>query len=96
MASTLEQEILDKFHQLDGAAQSRVIEKMRGIIKSRDEDFDFDSWLSEMDKLRIPPQIEENGKMLSASELLAEVREERDADILHGIGFGNTVSNSPD
>lgn len=77
MASTLEQEILDKFHQLDGAAQSRVIEKMRGIIQANDESFDFDEWLASAQTLRAEIQADiGEGNTTGALGLLDELREE--------------------
>ncbi len=69
--STLEREVIDKFRQLDRDAQRRVREMI-----DREIDFDFDAWWARVEAVR----IKAHGQ--SASDLVNEVREERDADIL--------------
>jgi hypothetical protein len=90
----LEQEVIEKFHQLDKAAQQRVREV---ILRATEPPtpFDYAAWWAEVEALNITMRPDASGRIPSASELVNEVREERDADILRSIGFGDSAGEHP-
>lgn len=98
--STLEREVIEKFHQLDKAAQKRV----RELIERESEDetdsqtarFDFDAWWAQVESARITLSPDASGRIPTASDLVNEVREERDADILRSLGFRDSAGDSTD
>lgn len=97
--TALEQEIIEKFHQLDHAAQQRVRAAITGdtiVLAPSNHDFDFDAWWAEVKALQFEILQNTTGHRLTATDLLNEVREERDADILRGIGLGDTADDSTD
>jgi hypothetical protein len=52
------------------------------------------TWLAEAEAVRINLRPDTSEHVPSTSELLNEAREERDADILRSIGFGNSAGDS--
>lgn len=55
MMSQLEREILDKFHQLDEAAQQRVRDVITQEAAAQPQtatDFDYDAWFRDVENLR--------------------------------------------
>lgn len=93
--SILEQEIIDKFQRLESEAKRRVLQSLTEHVQQAErEPFDVSAWLAETDAVRITSRTDSTGQMPSASELVNEVREERDDDILRSIGFGDSASNS--
>jgi len=91
MMSALEREIIEKFRQLDQAAQKRVRD---WILHEADESpalarqaFNDESWRAEVEAAQATLRPDASGHIPSASELLDEIREERDADILRSLGL---------
>ncbi len=79
--SALEREVIEKFHQLDKAAQKRVRELIAQETDSEDQAaasaFDYDAWWAEVEALQadIRTRIGDTGTIGSLS-LLDELREE--------------------
>jgi len=79
--SALEREVIEKFHQLDKAAQKRVRELIAQETDSEDQAaasaFDYDAWWAEVETLQadIRARIGDTGTIGSLS-LLDELREE--------------------
>lgn len=73
----LEQEIIQKFNQLDADAQQRVLQQISIVIESGDPSFDFDEWLASVHELQaaIRERIGEDATV-GALDLLNELREE--------------------
>jgi len=86
--TTLEREVIEKFRQLDHDAQQRV---RKLIVHETDpSEFDIEAWLAEAEAAQITLHSP------SASDLVSEVREERDADILHSLGFRDSADDRTD
>ena len=98
--STLEREVIEKFHQLDKAAQKRVrdlIIQETGSAEQADvSGFDYDAWWAEVETAQITLRPDVGGCIPTASELVNEVREERDADILHSLGLRGSTGEHTD
>lgn len=77
MMNTLEHEVIEKFHQLDKAAQKRVRELIVQETEADIEAFDYDAWWAEVEALQadIRARIGDTGTIGSLS-LLDELREE--------------------
>jgi hypothetical protein len=73
---TLEREIIAKFQQLDKDAQQRV----REVINRQPTDFDFAAWLRRVDEVRVTLRTATGEPVPFVSDLLDEVRGERDDD----------------
>ena len=82
--SALEKEIIEKFRQL--APESRV--KMLSTLQAEltTQHVSLKAWLAEAEQVRISLSSDASGHIPSASELVNEAREERDADILRSRG----------
>ena len=98
MMSTLEREVIEKFYQLDKDAQKRVrdIIAQEPVESANRSTFDYDAWFAEVEALQIELRPDASGRVPSASDLVNEVREERDAEILRSIGFRNSAGDSSD
>ena len=98
--SELEHEIIEKFHQLDRDAQKRVRrlidQEIEAVEQIDPSSFDYDLWLAEIDAIRITLRPDASGRVPSASELVNEAREERDAEILRSIGRRDSAGDSTD
>lgn len=96
--STLEREVVEKFRLLDKAARKRVRELIEHEIEAESQTtpFDFDSWWTDVEAARITLHPNDSGRIPTASDLVNEAREERDADILRSLGFRDTTSGSTD
>lgn len=72
--NVLEQEIIDKFQQLEPDARQRVLQKLTDTAQSS---FDYDGWWAEVEALQadIRSRIGETGTV-GALSLLDELREE--------------------
>lgn len=90
--STLEHEVIEKFRQLDREAKLRVREVIIREGEQENTPFDAEAWLAEVEAVRFTPRV----PAPTASELVNEAREERDADILRGLGFGDTAGDRSD
>jgi|GEM_PF-733152 len=97
--STIEYEIIEKFRQLDRQAQQRIFTLIEHELDAQDDAdnaFDFDIWWAKLEEVRITIKPDDRGNTPSSSDLVNEVREERDADILRGLGFGDFTGNRSD
>ena len=95
--SILEQEIIEKFQQLEIDAQQRVLQSLAQRLQQAEKTpFDFIAWLEDAEAARITLRPDASGHAPSASELVNEVREERDGDILRSIGLGDSAGNGSD
>jgi hypothetical protein len=94
MNNLLEVEIIEKFRQLPPESRVRVLTTLQEEVAQKQ--LSLVQWLQDLDQLQISRAPDSTGRVQSASEWVNEVREERDADILHSIGFGDTSSNHSD
>jgi hypothetical protein len=81
--SALEQEILDKFHQLDVEAQKRVrtiIDQETAVQAQRSNP---DEWLQNARALRAEMRAKYGKLAFSIAEVIADVREERLNDLIN-------------
>lgn len=94
--NTLEQEIIEKFRRLDPDARKRVREVIdqEADLEHQTVRFDFEAWWAAVEAARITLPPDASGRTPSASDLVNEVREERDADILRSLGFGDPAGDS--
>lgn len=92
---SLEQEIIEKFQQLDSDAQARVRDFIQHttIIHPKPP-FDAEAWFAQMEEIRAQIAFNKTKPMPSAVDLVNEVREERDAEILHSLGFRDSAGDS--
>ena len=83
MTSALEREVIEKFKMLDADAKQRVREmiEQETVVEtdSQPVSFNFDTWWKVVEANRIPATADVSGRMLNASDLVNEVREELDA-----------------
>ena len=89
--SALEQEIIEKFRQLAPENRIQLLSKLEQEVSS--PQLSLLDWLAEMKEARVTLRPDASGRVPTASELLNEVREERDADILRSLGFGDSGSD---
>jgi hypothetical protein len=77
--STLEREVLEKFHQLDKTAQARVREQI-AQDELGTESFDFLAWSREVEAIRREIQASHGGvwKGIKAVDMLQEIRDGED------------------
>jgi len=92
--SIVENEIIAKFRELDINTQINLLETLQHEVKS--PIFDAKTWLEDIRKIRHQIDLERIGQppMPSATDILNELREERDEQILRSIGFGDFSSDS--
>ena len=81
--STLEREIIEKFHQLDKEARRRVrqviLQETEAAEESAEQTFHMDDWLEEIEKLR--RQIRERqGEGRPALDVVGLLRSIRDGE----------------
>jgi hypothetical protein len=74
----LEQEVIEKFHQLDKAAQQRVREV---ILRATEPPapFDYAAWFRRMEALRSEVQ-QRRGQELAAVDVVSILRDIRDSE----------------
>jgi hypothetical protein len=89
--SALEQEIIDKFRQLAPEDRIRLLSTLQEEAQSGQ--MSILDWLAEADAVRITLRPDSSGHVPSASDLVNEAREERDADILRSLRFGNSAGD---
>lgn len=92
--SALEQEIIDKFRQL--APEDRIRLLLTLHAEAHTAETSITVWLAEAEKVRITLRPDSTGHVPSASELVNEAREERDADLLRSLGFGDSAGDRTD
>lgn len=92
--SIVEDEIITKFRTLDVNTQINLLEMLQHEVNT--PVFDAQLWLEDVRKIRHQIDLERIGQhpMPSATDILNELREERDEQILHSIGFGDFSSDS--
>lgn len=79
--STLEREIIEKFHQLDQDAQRRARELIALETQPPDATtFDYDAWFRDMEALRQEIQIQHGGVLphMGVVDLLRNIRDGED------------------
>lgn len=89
--SALEIEIIEKFRQLAPENQERLLSTLQAEAAS--PRIHIKEWLAEAEKVRVVLRSDANGFTPSASDLVNEAREERDADIVHSLGFRRSSGN---
>jgi hypothetical protein len=89
--SALEKEIIEKFRQLAPESRARMLSTLQEELTL--PHISLKAWLAEAEQVRISLSPDASGRVPSASELVNEAREERDADILRSIGFGDSAGN---
>lgn len=90
--SVLEEEIIHKFRQLTPEDRVRMLFTLQEEVTS--QQLTLAEWLAEAETVRITLNSDASGRVPTASELINEAREERDADILRSLGFGDSAGNS--
>ena len=78
--SALEQEIYEKFQQLDDEAKQRV----RATLAATDEQMSTDAWLTWARQYRATLSAKYGRKVFNSVDLLNEAREERLNDLMGG------------
>jgi hypothetical protein len=78
--SALEKEIIEKFRQLAPETRLRVLSTLQAEVTS--QQMSLAAWLAEAEAVRLTLRPDASGHVPTASELVNEAREERDADIL--------------
>lgn len=95
--STLEREIIEKFRQLQPDAKQRVLalieRETQGGQGQLAAVFDYDAWWAEVEAAQVRLRPDASGHIPTASELVNEVREERNADILRSLGFRDSAGD---
>ncbi|PDW03976.1 hypothetical protein [Candidatus Viridilinea mediisalina] len=80
--STLEHEIIEKFHQLDIDAQKRVrrliVQELDVIEASDTSAFDYDAWFRDMGALR--EELQTSGVVFGAVDAIGVLRDLRDGE----------------
>lgn len=73
----LENEIIEKFDQLDPEAKQRVLHKMNHILRTS---FDYEAWWSEVEALQEDMRARNGDKppVISAVDMLREIRDGED------------------
>lgn len=89
--SALEKEIIEKFRQLAPENRARLLSTLQA--ESASPRISIKNWLAEAENVRGMLQAEPSKQLPTASELVNEAREERDADILHSLGFRNSAGD---
>ena len=89
--SALEKEIIEKFRQLAPENQERLLSTLQAEAAS--SRIHIKEWLEEAKKVRVVLRPDANGHVPTATELVNEAREERNADILHSLGFRRSSGN---
>jgi hypothetical protein len=90
-----ESEIIEKFRQLEPESQARVLAALQEAAAG-EQAFNVEEWLQEIEKVRISLPSDASGHVPSASDLVNEVREKRDADILRSLGFRDPAGDRTD
>lgn len=90
--SALEEEIIEKFRQLTPENRVRMLSVLQEEMTI--QQVDLATWLAEAEAVRLTLHPDASGHIPTASELVNEAREERDADILRSSGLRDSVGNS--
>lgn len=90
--SALEQEIIERFDQLEPEAQQRIVSILQA--KAQPQTISIRDVLAQADAVRVTLRPDANGNLPSTTELINEMREERDANLLRSLGFGDSASDS--
>jgi hypothetical protein len=90
--SALEKEIIEKFRQLAPESRLRMLSTLQAEATS--QQVSLAAWLAEAEVVSLILRPDASGHVPTASELVNEAREERDADILRSIGLRDSTGNS--
>ncbi len=90
--SALEKEIIEKFRQLAPENRVRMLSTLQAEVTS--QQVSLAAWLAEADVVRLTLHPDNSGHIPTASELVNEAREERDADILGSVGLRDSAGDS--
>lgn len=90
--SALEQEIIEKFRQLAPQDRARLLSTLQNEVTS--QQISLAAWLSEAEAVRLTLRPDASGHIPTASELVNEAREERDADLLRSIVLRDSTGDS--
>jgi hypothetical protein len=90
-----EREIIEKFRQLEPESRARVLAALQ-VEVVEEQAFNLEEWLEEIEKVRLNLRPDSSGHLPSVSDMVNEVREERDADILRSLGFRDPAGDSAD
>ncbi len=89
--SALEQEIIEKFRQLAPENRLRMLSTLQQEVTSGQ--VTLAAWLDAARAARITLRPDAEGHIPTASELVNEAREERDADLLHRAGLRHSAGD---
>ena len=89
--SALEQEIIEKFRQLAPENRARMLSTLQEEVLS--QRISLAAWLVEAESVSFAPHLDASGRIPTASELVNEAREERDADILRSLGLRDSAGD---
>lgn len=90
--SALEAEIIEKFRQLAPENRARILSLLQEEVSS--QPVSLAAWLAEAEAVRFTLQPDVSGHVPTASELVNEAREERDADIVHRAGLRDSAGDA--
>lgn len=81
MMSTLEREIMEKFHQLQPAAKQRIREliEQETAVEIEEAEFDYDGWLRNIETLRQQIRVSQGDKLPSV-DVVGILRDIRDGE----------------
>ncbi len=88
-AVKLEKEIVERFRLLSPQNRLRVLTTLQGEVQ--EPRLTWEECLKQAKAVRGNNEAQSH---VSASDLVNEAREERDADILRSLGFGDSTSDS--
>lgn len=90
--SALEEEIIKKFRQLAPEKRAAMLSTLQEEVSS--QQVSLSAWLAEAETIRFTLRPDANGHAPTASEMVNEAREERDADIIRSLGLGDSTGDS--
>lgn len=90
--SALEDEIIRKFRQLAPEKRAAILSTLQEEMSS--QQMSLAAWLAETETIRFTLRPDANGHVPTASELVNEAREERDADIIRSLRLWDSTGDS--
>lgn len=88
---TLERQIIEMFRHLSADSQATVLDALRDVASSAP--VTLAAWLRETRDVRFRAHPDLSGQVPSASQLVNEAREDRDADLLRRGGLGSPAGD---
>lgn len=89
--NTLEEEIIAKFHQLTLEGRRRVLATLQAEMSPAQKR--VMEWLKEAEAVSVTLRPDAEGRVPSASDLVNETREERDAELLRSSGLRDSAGD---